>query len=61
MAEFCLTCWQKINNIHLSEKDVVLSKELDLCEECGKMKTVIVRYKKGFPFTRRIFNIIFRR
>ncbi len=47
MAEFCLKCWNKINYINLTEKDVVLSKELDLCEECRKYKKVIITYRKS--------------
>jgi len=46
MAEFCLECWNKINNINLSAKDVVCSKEVDLCEGCSEMKHVIIKYKK---------------
>ena len=48
MAEFCLTCWNNMHNTSLKEKDFVISKELDLCEGCGKMKFVIVGTKKGW-------------
>lgn len=38
MAEFCLECWNRLNNLNLTEKDVVLSKNLDLCEGCEDLK-----------------------
>jgi len=46
MAEFCLDCWNKLNHIHLTEEDVILSKDLDLCEGCEEMKQVIIKYKE---------------
>ena len=60
MAEFCLTCWNKTQNIPLQEKNVVISKELDLCEGCGKMKQVIVCTKKGW-LIRYVRYLIFRK
>lgn len=48
MAEFCLDCWNKRCNENFTEKEYVLSKELDLCEECGQWKPVIVRVRR-FP------------
>ena len=48
MAEFCLDCWNKLNKKDFTEKDYVLSRELDLCEECGQWKPVIVRVRR-FP------------
>ena len=41
MAEFCLDCWNELNHIHLTEEDVILSKHLDLCEGCEKMRPVV--------------------
>ena len=32
MAEFCLECWNRMNEINDSPKKYVLSKELELCE-----------------------------
>ena len=46
MAVFCLNCWNKINEISLTKKDVKVSKDLYLCEGCGKMKNVILFYEK---------------
>jgi len=48
MAEFCLDCWNKINDSRYTIKDFVISRELDLCEECGEYKQVIVR-KRFYP------------
>lgn len=42
MAEICEDCYRRI----YGEKDkLVMSEELDLCEECGKIKHVVVRVK----------------
>ena len=46
MAEFCLECWSKLNGKNFTEKDYILSGELDLCEECGEWKPVIVRTRR---------------
>lgn len=46
MAEFCLDCWNKLSNKNFTEKDYVLSRELDLCEECGEWKPVIIRVRR---------------
>ena len=45
MAEFCLDCWNKIMDSNDPPGKYVISKELDLCEECGKRKPVIIRIK----------------
>lgn len=43
MAEFCLKCWSRINRAHYTERDYVLSRDLDLCEGCGEFCRVVVR------------------
>lgn len=44
MAEFCLDCWNKLNDTKLEERDVVLSTpEQELCEHCGVRGPVVVR------------------
>ncbi len=48
MAEFCLQCWNKINGTTYKSFHFVLSKDNDLCEECGQYKPVIVMAKKSF-------------
>ena len=45
MAEFCLDCWNKMNHTLLTQEDVILSEDLDLCEECAEIKAVIIRYR----------------
>ena len=47
MAEFCLDCWNKLNDSAYTERDLVLSKELELCEGCGAWKQVIVRQRRA--------------
>jgi len=48
MAEFCLECWNKINNGKDDEKNYILSKELELCEECGEWKHVIIAERRCY-------------
>jgi hypothetical protein len=54
MAEFCLECWNKENDTNLLERDVVISKNLDLCEGCAKMKHTIVCCKNEKKISFRI-------
>ena len=42
MAEFCKECWKKINEIEDDSIKFVLSRESDLCEECGEYKRVVI-------------------
>jgi hypothetical protein len=60
MAEFCLDCWNKMNNSSLTNIDVKISKYLDLCEGCGEIKNVIIFYEK-FGTIKNICRKIFRR
>ena len=48
MAEFCLDCMNKILGTNDSERKYVLSKELELCEECGEWKRVIVTTRRSY-------------
>ena len=57
MAEFCLECWNKINNTHLNQKDVILSEETDFCEECQQMKQVIICMKEKGALDRIFWNL----
>jgi hypothetical protein len=43
MAEFCVDCWNKINNTKEPESAFILDD--DLCEGCGEIKPCIVCYK----------------
>lgn len=48
MAEFCLECWNRMNEINDSPKKYVLSKELELCEGCGEWKTVVIAERTAY-------------
>ncbi len=50
MAEFCLECWNKMNKTKKTKKEVVLSKEKDLCEGCGTFKPVVVKERHALFF-----------
>jgi len=47
MAEFCLDCWNKLNETDCSKCEVILSRELELCEGCGEMKRAIVDFRRS--------------
>lgn len=40
MADFCLSCFNKMNDLEYTEEDVIL--EYSLCEGCGDMKPCVV-------------------
>ena len=42
MAEFCLECFNKINETNDDECKYILSEQLDVCEECGEWKRVVI-------------------
>ena len=48
MAEFCLDCWNKLNERNDNEKKYILSDDLDLCEGCGGWKPVIIMTRKRY-------------
>ena len=48
MAEFCLDCWNRLNNTDDSKNKYILSKELDLCEGCGEWKHVIIIERRAY-------------
>ena len=48
MAEFCLECWNKINEDCDDKRKYILSKDLELCDGCGEWKNVIVAMRKGY-------------
>ena len=50
MAEFCLECSNRIDDTCYKLEEVVLSKEPNLCEGCGKYKrTVVCIREDSFP------------
>ncbi len=48
MAEFCLECWNKMNNTNDGAEKFFLTDELELCEGCGEWKQVIITECKGY-------------
>ena len=48
MAEFCLDCFNKINETNYEEKNIILSDYLDLCEECGEWKRVVICSRRTY-------------
>lgn len=48
MAEFCVDCWNKLCKTTDPAKKFILSWELELCEECGEMKQVIVTVRRRY-------------
>ena len=48
MAEFCLECWNRLNETTYDEKKYVISKDLDLCEGCGEWKPVIIMERRAY-------------
>ena len=46
MAEFCLDCLNKIEGTNDTEKEYVLTDELELCENCGEWKRVVIMKRK---------------
>ena len=50
MAEICLECWRKLSGEQEPRWKYVLSRELDLCEECSEWKRVIVREQFILPW-----------
>lgn len=44
VAEFCLNCWNELNETHYTEREMVVDHdELDLCEGCGEWKPCIIK------------------
>ena len=46
VAEFCLDCWNKLNETNDSKWRYVLSWEKEPCEECGQYKRVIITERR---------------
>lgn len=46
MAEFCLECWNELNDTEDSQRKYIMSDDVWLCEGCGKWKKVVVVERK---------------
>lgn len=58
MSEFCLDCWNKINESNDRPSRYVFSWGKDLCEECGQYKRVVVAERLWSRVQRTISDII---
>ncbi len=50
MAEFCVKCWNRFFGENIPENKYVCTKELYLCEGCGRMKKVVIAEKKDYCY-----------
>lgn len=57
MAEFCIKCQSRANKTVLTKKDVILSKDLLLCEGCGRKKKVVMRYSNRYLVKRDVMRL----
>lgn len=48
MAELCLNCWNKMNNRNDPPSKYIISKDLQLCEGCGRITNVIIVERKYY-------------
>ncbi len=46
MAEYCLICWNRINQTNEPTRKYIFSEKLELCEGCGQWTHVIVMGRK---------------
>lgn len=58
MAEFCLKCWNELNGRNDPPQKFIISKDLDLCEGCGKLTHVILMERK-YAYLRKLRFIAF--
>ncbi len=58
MAEFCLDCLNKINGTNYDKSCFVLLKDLELCEECGQWKQVVVT-RRQFYCTNKLVLLVY--
>ncbi len=60
MSEVCFDCFRKYCDSTAKKKNVVISKEMDICEGCGKIKPVVIRYRRYFGFKTWLKELFFR-
>ena len=48
MAEFCVSCWNELNETDYPERAYVLSWDYELSEGCGEYKRVIVARRRQY-------------
>lgn len=59
MAEFCLDCWNKINERYDAKWRYAMTWHRELCEECGQFKRVIVVERFWSRWQRALSEYIF--
>jgi len=59
MAEFCVDCWNELNETNDPSETFILSMDYELCEGCGQWKRTIIAPRKHY-FLRLLFQWIFR-
>lgn len=57
MSEICLDCLNKLLGTNYSEREFIISNDLDLCEDCGEWKNVVVSREQGYQWRRLHFLI----
>ncbi len=48
MAELCLDCYNAIMKENHKKKEFLMTRNPDLCEECGQWKPVIIRVRTRY-------------
>ena len=48
VAELCLECLNKLTGRNEKKSTYILSKDLDLCDNCGEWKRVVVMTKRAY-------------
>ena len=48
MSELCVDCLNKLMGTKDSAREYIVSRELDLCEECGEWKPAVIAMKKRY-------------
>ncbi len=60
MAEFCKDCFLKMCDVDLKKKKIIVSEDLDFCENCGEWKHVVVKICDRNPIKRCLTKIRLR-
>lgn len=61
MAEIYYSCWNRINGKHDPPKKYKMSRDIELCEECGRWTHVIISERKSYYFHKfRMFLLPFK-
>lgn len=56
MAEFCVDCWNEINETKDPSEKFVLSREKELCEGCGELKRTITAIRRTWWIRKLLFR-----